>query len=218
MKRLLILLAACLTACAGQNDGLLLQSLNFPEQTDNSFVTIEPKQPMALKAFTLCMKILSEARDTVSVFSYATSTHHNQLLLGLGSDNLRLHLAEEQVEFRIRRPLVGWMPICVTWDSQTGNTRVWVNGSRTVTKICSKGKDVVAGGVVILGQDQDQVGGGFSKKQSFMGEVTDLNLWNLVRRDTEMPTCSRLERGNVIDWTNVKYQITGRVLVQGPDE
>ncbi|XP_072349585.1 mucosal pentraxin-like [Scyliorhinus torazame] len=218
MKRLLVLLAGCMIAYAGVKDGLLLQSLIFPEQTDNSYVTIKPMKGMALQALTLCVKILSESLDTISVFSYATDTQHNQLLLELGSEVLRLHLAGEQVEFRVPRPVVGWMPICVTWDSQTGNTRAWINGNQTMTKILAKGKQVAPDGVVILGQDQDKVGGGFSKKQSFVGELTDLNLWDVVRPVSEIPTCSRRERGNVIDWTDLNYKIEGKVMVEGPDE
>ena len=37
-----------------------------------------------------------------------------------------------------------------------------------------------AGGKLIIGQDQDRVGGGFSTEDSFKGEMTGINIWDHV--------------------------------------
>ena len=37
------------------------------------------------------------------------------------------------------------------------------------------------GGTVVLGQEQDAVGGGFSGSQAFRGQLTDVRIWNDVR-------------------------------------
>ena len=34
--------------------------------------------------------------------------------------------------------------------------------------------------MLVLGQEQDKPGGGFDQKQSFIGELTNVQLWNYV--------------------------------------
>ncbi|XP_067827767.1 C-reactive protein-like [Heptranchias perlo] len=207
-----------LNLCSFVSTGLLLKSLSFPRKTDDSYVIVQLEESVELRAFTLCMKVRSDSQPTTSVFSYATSDHHNQILLELSSDHLRLHLAEEQVEFKIPRVLVGWTPLCVTWDSESGRAAARVDGFRTAWKFLGQGKAIVPGGVLVLGQDQDKVGGGFSKEQSFVGEMTDLNLWDTVLRSSEIPTTSRRRQGNVINWVKIRYEIKGTVRIEAEDE
>ncbi|XP_051900819.1 C-reactive protein-like [Pristis pectinata] len=215
MKSLLVLLAICAISSADVSgpSGLLLKSLLFPENSDNGYVIIQPKKPMKLSAWTLCMKLLTDSQSTMSIFSYATTAHQNQILVEMANDRLKVHLADQRVDYRVPVGLVGWTPVCVTWDSATGRTVVWVNGTRTMNKISSQGKGVVAEGSVILGQDQDTVGGGFDKKQRYVGELTDVNMWDTVLQPCEMPVRSHNARGNVIDWTTVQYEIKGNVII-----
>ncbi|XP_069771481.1 mucosal pentraxin-like [Narcine bancroftii] len=218
MKIFLLLLTLFTTCSAGASRGLLLKSLLFPEDSDSGYVVVQPKQPMRLRAFTLCAKILTDSQQTMSIFSYATSAHHNQILLEVANGWLRLHLAGTRVDFRAPMSSVGWTPICVTWDGQTGLSEAWVHGKRTVAKNSNERREVVAEGVVILGQDQDSVGGGFNRKQRYVGELTDLNLWDSVLCKSEMPVSSRRERGNVIGWADINYGIKGNVTIINPDE
>ena len=42
------------------------------------------------------------------------------------------------------------------------------------------GHVIRGGGALVLGQEQDSVGGSFQSFQSFIGEMTGVNIWNHV--------------------------------------
>nr|AFM89707.1 pentraxin [Callorhinchus milii] len=221
MKTLVIFLAIIMAASAAFSKGLLMQSLNFPMETDDSYVKVQPNKPMGLTAFTLCAKILTDAGGVLSIFSYATQNHNNELLLGRETNGkFSLHLSGPPVLFDASMAQVGWTPLCVTWESKTGMTALWVNGTRSVRKKYQTGRTLEAGGVIILGQDQDNVQGGFQKKECFIGEMTDIHLWDYILVPSEIRQRSRKSinpRGNVIDWNTMKYEAKGTVIVSPSD-
>ena len=69
-------------------------------------------------------------------------------------------------------------------------------------------------GSLVLGQEQDSEGGGFSESQSFVGEMTVVNIWNRVIGHNEIASLSRSCRsgeGNVYKWSDFKPHIIGGV-------
>merc|ERR1711937_248766 len=48
------------------------------------------------------------------------------------------------------------------------------------------GASIRAGGTLVLGQDQDNVGGGFDASQSYQGDIYDLNLWEYALSEDEV--------------------------------
>ena len=75
----------------------------------------------------------------------------------------------------------GWHHICLTWDSGSGNAKVYVEGSLAQKfPNTAKGQTIPAGGTVVLGQDQDKVGGGFQKNQAYTGKLYGVYLWSRV--------------------------------------
>ena len=75
------------------------------------------------------------------------------------------------------------------------------------------------GGVLILGQDQDSVGGGFQTSDSFIGEMTDVNIWDYVITDQEITRMSRsclTGVGNVYQWRDFKAHLKGSVQIIKP--
>ena len=71
-----------------------------------------------------------------------------------------------------------------------------------------------AGGVLILGQEQDSPGGSFDANQCFIGELTGVNLWNQVINEQEInhmsKSCLR-GVGNVFQWRDFKSHVKGLV-------
>lgn len=58
---------------------------------------------------------------------------------------------------------------------------------------------------MVLGQDQDSLGGGFSTEQSFKGLLTNYNIWEDVLSDTEIEHLSkscRLGEGSALKWSD----------------
>ena len=74
-------------------------------------------------------------------------------------------------------------------------------------------------GILIVGQEQDSFGGDFDATQSYIGELTDLNMWNRVLNETEISSLSKSchgGRGNVKKWSDFQVGIKGDVLVTSP--
>lgn len=64
--------------------------------------------------------------------------------------------------------------------------------------------------MLVLGQEQDKPGGGFDQKQSFIGELTNVQLWNYVIPLQEINDltlfflCNAFSRsGNVLAWFDI---------------
>lgn len=99
-----------------------------------------------------------------------------------------------------------WHHVCVTWNSDGGEWKVYKDGVIAGSGHgLNPGHQIGAGGLVVLGQEQDALGGGFNAKQSFKGLLTNYNLWSNVQSDSEiaqMSTSCRSGEGNVFKWSD----------------
>ena len=81
------------------------------------------------------------------------------------------------------------------------------------------GQEIRGGGGLVLGQDQDSVGGGFELANSFIGEMTGVNIWDHVITDQEITRMSRsclTGVGNVYQWRDFKAHLKGSVQIIKP--
>ena len=81
------------------------------------------------------------------------------------------------------------------------------------------GHVIRAGGALVLGQDQDSQGGSFDAKQSFIGEMTGVNIWDHVIKDQEIARMSKsclTGVGNVFQWRDFKAHLKGSVQIIKP--
>ena len=73
-----------------------------------------------------------------------------------------------------------------------------------------------AGGALVLGQEQDSQGGSFETSQSFIGEMTGVNIWDHVITDQEIMRMSKsclTGVGNVFQWRDFKAHLKGSVQI-----
>ncbi|XP_002935658.3 pentraxin fusion protein [Xenopus tropicalis] len=202
--------------CAPQgNRDLHGKSLSFQEQTDTGYAILYPENPLNLDAFTLCLRVSAEPPGDYDMilFSYF-GDRVDQLNLWRKQDgNFSLYIASnnDDVSFSLPQISTFGTQLCVTWESSSGTTAFWVDGKMSVRKTYRQHQKVHPGGTVILGQDQDLQGGGFDASQSFVGEVTNVNLWDYVLPNESIIQLDRA--GNVIDWKSVKYEIAGDVKI-----
>ena len=73
--------------------------------------------------------------------------------------------------------------------------------------------------ILIIGQEQDSFGGGFDATQNYIGELTDLNMWNRVLEASEVSHLSKSchgGRGNVKKWPDFTVGLRGDVRVISP--
>jgi len=74
-------------------------------------------------------------------------------------------------------------------------------------------------GSLVLGQEQDSEAGGFAASQSFVGEMTGVNIWNRVIDYHEIASMSKscgTGEGNVYKWSDFKPHIIGGVHLVSP--
>lgn len=67
-------------------------------------------------------------------------------------------------------------------------------------------------GIFILGQDQDNYGGGFQRSQSFFGQMYGVNMWNrelTAEEITQMSTDCCQGVGNHLKWSDFMVDLHG---------
>ncbi|XP_032900671.1 C-reactive protein-like [Amblyraja radiata] len=211
-----IVLVVCIYLSGSDSAGLYGKSVKFQTETDNSFVRLNAHDFTGLTAFTVCFRAGTE-NTYQSLFSYATSSSANELLIWQETKTqLWLYLGSYEYKFYI--PEMNSLPrhICVTWESKGGEIIIWVNVRCHVREVHVREGQVVKGsGESILGQDQDSVGGGFDASQSYVGEITDVNMWDRVLKPNEIMLIIQVcfnAGGNIIDWGSTTFTTGGNVI------
>jgi hypothetical protein len=91
--------------------------------------------------------------------------------------------------------------VCVTWESSSGKTQIYKDGVLSEIRFfLQTGTQIKGGGIWVIGQDQDSLGGGFQAIDSFKGILTEVNIWNRVLGSDEIKSfendCGWLVQGN----------------------
>lgn len=113
-------------------------------------------------------------------------------------------------------PPNNWHSLCATWRSDNGLAQLWVNGKPTVKRFIHARQAISGASISILGQEQDSYGGGFDAKQSFIGMISRLHMWNYILSDKEIKRYvdnQNFTPGNVFNWRALEYSITGHIIV-----
>lgn len=71
---------------------------------------------------------------------------------------------------------------------------------------------IQGGGVMVLGQEQDSLGGSFSPEEAFTGDLSQLNVWDKVLTPQDIYNLVRscgVEEGNVKAWADFRKGLQG---------
>ncbi|XP_053552075.1 C-reactive protein isoform X2 [Bombina bombina] len=192
----------------------------FPKATSTAYVTLKPALNDPLNKLTICLRSYTEILREHSLISIATpgSSNDNAFILYAKPPNAcAAFVGQEENLFKINPDTLDWKHTCVTWDSDTGVVQLWINGKLYPRKVSKKGFSFNAKTSIILGQEQDSFGGGFDIKQSFVGEITDLHMWDYVLEPLDIQKALlgfTSTNGNVISWNALQYEMKGNVFVQ----
>lgn len=196
---------------------------SFPEASAVSHVKLSTgTRDAPISAMTMCMRYFSKLTRGQSLFSLATRSHDNDLLLfkpGMGKYGV--HVAGAHHGFSgLPDTLNQWNSVCWTWQSSSGLTQVWLNDKQSEQAVIKPTVSITGKPSIILGQEQDNYGGGFSARQSFVGAITDVHFWDSVISPCEIRLYMEgmsFVPGNIINWNALDYSSKGKVFVETSD-
>ena len=85
-----------------------------------------------------------------------------------------------------------WHHICVSWEKSSGSWKFYKDGElKKQGTNFKRGHTIRQGGTLVLGQDQDSVGGDFQASQSFQGMLSNVKVWDLAVDATQIGKLSK---------------------------
>ncbi|XP_015748811.1 PREDICTED: neuronal pentraxin-2-like isoform X1 [Acropora digitifera] len=172
-------------------------------------------------AFTICFRVrTNDKTGGHRVFvSYSLLRNFNEILVEKMSA-IQLLINEQAVKTNVSVNDGKWHHVCTSWESADGSWNLYKDGSLEACGSRLKtGYKTKTDGILTIGQEQDAFGGRFDSTQSYIGELTGLNIWNRVLSPNEIANMSKschLEEGNVKKWSDFKVGIRGNVRVITP--
>ena len=123
----------------------------------------------------------SDATKEAGIVSYAASSSADELQLR-DYRSLRVFVKGASVNTGIALNDNRWHHLVVTWKSVGGVIRVYKDGALAYKNPVpvQAGTSITGGGTLVLGQDQDSVGGGFDPTQAFLGKMDEFALYRSV--------------------------------------
>ncbi|NXJ99768.1 MPTX protein, partial [Corythaixoides concolor] len=159
----------------------------FPQETKASHVLVRAKPEKPLQNFTVCLRSYTDLTRPHSLFSYATKAQDNEILLFKPKPGeYRFYVGGRYVSFSIPNSIAESEHVCAGWESTTGIVGFWFNGKPWPRKGLQRGYTVGAEAAIVLGQEQDTFGGGFDAQQSFVGEISDVYMWDTGLTNSEV--------------------------------
>ncbi|XP_008846008.1 mucosal pentraxin-like [Nannospalax galili] len=214
MQKLVVgaLLLSVFSGCVSESD-MRGKAFLFPQESATAYVSLIPQVKKPLQNFTLCLKAFSDLTRSYSLFSYNTRTQDNEVLLFVNKvGEYSLYVGNKIVTFKVPPKPYDPAHICVSWESASGIVEFWMDDKPVGRKGLRKGYTVGAEAKIILGQEQDSFGGRFDARQSFVGEIWDVSLWDHVVPLKEMHDW--YYSGNLINWQNLIYKENGYVVTK----
>uniref|UniRef100_A0A096M948 Pentraxin family member n=2 Tax=Poecilia TaxID=8080 RepID=A0A096M948_POEFO len=212
----MLLLLLLVASCAAIPQNLQGKMFTFPEQTNTAHVRLTTSR-QNFNAVTVCFRFFTDLSREYSLFSLAVPSVYNGFLFYKSLNSFDVCVRNtcpkfEGLDFKLNK----WHSVCGTWEAASGLAQLWLNGQPSSRKPASKSN--INGSIIIaLGQDQDSHGGAFDAKQSFVGMMSDLHMWDYRLSPCEIreyATEFGYAKGNVLNWNSLEFQTTGTVLIE----
>ncbi|XP_043922247.1 neuronal pentraxin receptor [Protopterus annectens] len=186
----------------------------FPVRTNYMYGRIKKSLP-ALYAFTACIWLKPKGPGGIGTpFSYSVPGQANEIvLLEWGQNPIELLINDKGAELPFTLKEKFWHHVCITWTTRDGKWEAYHNGELQGSgDNLSAWHHIKPNGVLILGQDQDTLGGRFDATQAFIGEIAQFNMWDHILTPEEIFTlanCSLTLTGNIVAWDDKSVDIFG---------
>lgn len=165
---------------------LLLNDANPSVKLDGTtaqFLIRNPFAPGVLTNVTILILTKVNTAKAAGIVSYATAGVFDDLLI-LDPKDLKFRVRNTEAKAHVNIIDGSAHVIEISWRNSDGRVQFWLDGVlvSTVTGIATAGA-VPSGGSLVLGQDQDSVGGTFQVAESFDGWLDEFAIFNTVLSD-----------------------------------
>ncbi|XP_077973714.1 sushi, von Willebrand factor type A, EGF and pentraxin domain-containing protein 1-like isoform X2 [Styela clava] len=108
-----------------------------------------------------------------------------------------------------------WYLVTIVWTSEGGNWYIYLDGLLEDSgEGLATGQTIPGGGVLVIGQEQDSLGGGFSASQEFLGTISHFNIHDRAFTPNDVillwRNCAN-HVGNVRAWPDIGDGIIGNI-------
>lgn len=116
-----------------------------------------------------------------------------------------------------------WTHFCWSFSSINGENRFYHNGiflgihklNFEDFEMAMEDANNMDQSAFIFGQEPDNMRGGFDSHQSFLGDLSELNIWNYTMSEVDimkMATCKTWLKGNIVSWERSNLILNNIVL------
>ncbi|KAG8575327.1 hypothetical protein GDO81_009520 [Engystomops pustulosus] len=208
---MLVLMLMWISGVGGQID-MRGKLLVFTEES--LFVLIFPDHEGPFTEGTVCMRFRSDLTRPYSLFSVTTvntSTFHLYSYLKASNEPLLTVSNHEEYYHFPGKNFSEWTSVCATWRPSVWG--LFVNEKKYERENAS---NVHMDGDHYFFIGDDFFGKGFHEVEPFVGEMTDVNMWDKALTDEDMMDYFADEEmsGNIIDWKALDFRPFGNVSIE----
>nr|XP_006813637.1 PREDICTED: uncharacterized protein LOC102800578 [Saccoglossus kowalevskii] len=191
----------------------------------NTYVDITgPATFPDINEVSMCYWTITTCINEHAIISYASPVNTNEFFVWITPVNKqgRIRMAESMSHNVDLSLDANWHHVCVTWKSNDGEWQVYEDGVlRNSGNSLKSGATISGGGVLIAGQEQDTLGGGFDVNQAFAGTLTGVYIYDHVIGASiveKMAMCSRFGTGNIFSWIDDVADVYNEIGLEMMDE
>uniref|UniRef100_A0A671PYV5 Neuronal pentraxin-1-like n=1 Tax=Sinocyclocheilus anshuiensis TaxID=1608454 RepID=A0A671PYV5_9TELE len=191
--------------------------IGFPMRTNYMYGRVKRSLLHEIFSFTLCLWMKAGIGPGLGTpFSYSVPGQANELvLIEWGNNPMELLVDDRAVTLPLSVNDGKWHHVCVTWSTRDGLWEAYQDGvKRGSGENLSPWHPIKPGGVFILGQEQDTLGGRFDATQAFVGEISDVQMWSHVLTPHDiysLASCGGHMTGDIIAWAESVVELHGGV-------
>ncbi|XP_052473616.1 neuronal pentraxin-1 [Carassius gibelio] len=191
--------------------------MGFPMRTNYMYGRVKRTLLHEIFSFTLCLWMKAGIGPGLGTpFSYSVPGQANELvLIEWGNNPMELLVDDRAVSLPLSVSDGKWHHVCVTWSTRDGLWEAFQDGvKRGSGENLSPWHPIKPGGVFILGQEQDTLGGRFDATQAFVGEISDVQMWSHVLTPHDiynLASCGGHMTGDIIAWSESVVELHGGV-------
>ncbi|MGA1872292.1 MAG: LamG-like jellyroll fold domain-containing protein, partial [Thermoplasmatota archaeon] len=165
------------------SDGVSGTCLDFDGIDDHAIVS---DFDMPFNAFTVSFWIKTGHKTNSRVpISYGTAVEENEFIL-YDCQSLEVYLKNINVDTGISLTDGEWHHVAITWQSSDGNIRVYKDSELRYNHTLIAGETLEQDGALVIGQEQDVMGGGFELSQAFLGRLDEVIILEKVLSGAEI--------------------------------